>query len=568
MTAVRVLAPAALVLLFAAGVLWVYHDTFWWPADEGVYAYVAQRILAGDRLHLDLTDLHGGYGNLLHAFVFQVLGEDLVHLRYPLVVLTGIQALLVVLMLSRHGPVIAALGGLAAVTLSFIQFLNPSANWYALFIAVAAIYVASRSDVTRPRNLLLLGVLLGACFLVRQLSGVILATGLFPWLLLRMSEDSNRSRTLSQVLVAVTGIGILAYLLSKQSATAFVLVGIWPLALLWLCARRVNVGPRRTLATTGWLVLGALLLAAPLVIYHVSQGALVAWLKDILFTALLINSQGFIGDADFAHLPLAAFARIVSPTSWTGAISAAGWLVAVLLLPVTGYLSLRMLRKSTDPSRVHPLPFVAPFWALVAIHYQIPVYLFFAFPVVVAAYLFHARGPVASFLVAFLCVWGLVFHAGQPLDRGWWNTIDGVRFAVDTEADLPRVSLQIPAEDAAHYQAVISYLDGNASADEPLMTIPMHPELNFMLDRKSPVPYYGTPLGLRSPADVDASMRLLRDAAPLFVVHRPGDKYMTPLSQDLLTRVREVSPAPVTRGPFEIYRLPAHGAQHPLPDRE
>ncbi len=59
LSAAEIVAAGGSVAVVCA-LLWYFHDRFWWPPDEGVYAYVAQRILAGDRLHLDLIDLHGG----------------------------------------------------------------------------------------------------------------------------------------------------------------------------------------------------------------------------------------------------------------------------------------------------------------------------------------------------------------------------------------------------------------------------------------------------------------------------------------------------------------------------
>ena len=53
-------------LLLSGLILFHFHDQFWWGPDEGVYAYVAQRFLAGDTIHRDLIDIHPGYGNL-HA---------------------------------------------------------------------------------------------------------------------------------------------------------------------------------------------------------------------------------------------------------------------------------------------------------------------------------------------------------------------------------------------------------------------------------------------------------------------------------------------------------------------
>ena len=51
---------ACATTLGVALILSIFHDQFWWPVDEGVYAYVAQRANAGDILNRDLIDLHAG----------------------------------------------------------------------------------------------------------------------------------------------------------------------------------------------------------------------------------------------------------------------------------------------------------------------------------------------------------------------------------------------------------------------------------------------------------------------------------------------------------------------------
>src|SRR4029453_14699153 len=66
--------------LFAAScalngaLLWFFHRRFWYAPDEGNYAHVAQRLLAGEVLHRDVQDVHPGYINLLNGAAFRLFG--------------------------------------------------------------------------------------------------------------------------------------------------------------------------------------------------------------------------------------------------------------------------------------------------------------------------------------------------------------------------------------------------------------------------------------------------------------------------------------------------------------
>ncbi len=562
------LAAACGSLAVVAVLLWYFHDRFWWPVDDGVYAYVAQRLLAGDRLHLDLIDLHAGFGNLANAFAFAAFGEDLRSLRLPLAMLTLLQSGLVFWLLRERGPLIAATGALAAGTLSFIQFLNPSANWYALFVCILTIAVAARIDVSDRGGLVLLGFLLGLCFFTRQLSGVILTIGTLTWLMLRLAATDGQKAFAGRVFGAFLAAGLGAYLLSKASATALLLVGIWPLWLGGLAILRVDIRAAALARMLGWLLAGAIVAALPLVVLHVANGAFLAWLYDIFVVALLIHGQDFVAQEDYSYLFVSALATLAAPPSAAAALSSLGWIAVLLTFPLAGYACVRHARDADHAAEIHPLAVIAPFWAVVAVHYQIPIYLFFALPVVLPALLLLAPRRPVTVAILLLCVWGTWFQAAQPLSRGYLGAIEGRRVELGPPAKLPRVSLRIEPRDEEIFQAVIDYIEVEARPGEPLMTLPMEPELNFMTGRKSPVRYYGTPLGLTDAADVDATIERLAASAPLFVVHRREDKYLTPLSARLLERVRASSPAPVAIGPFDLYRLPAPGAERPTPDRE
>ena len=60
--------------------------------DEGNYAHVAQRILGGETLNLQVQDVHPGHISFVNAAALRVFGTDLVSLRYPLVLAGLLQA--------------------------------------------------------------------------------------------------------------------------------------------------------------------------------------------------------------------------------------------------------------------------------------------------------------------------------------------------------------------------------------------------------------------------------------------------------------------------------------------
>ena len=56
-------------------ILFHFHDRSWWPPDEGAYAHVAERILAGEVLNLTIQDIHAGYINFAKPLAFAKFGD-------------------------------------------------------------------------------------------------------------------------------------------------------------------------------------------------------------------------------------------------------------------------------------------------------------------------------------------------------------------------------------------------------------------------------------------------------------------------------------------------------------
>ncbi len=177
------LGAAGLALALSFLILFLFYDRFWWPADEGAYAHVAMRVADGEVLNRDVQDMHAGYVNLANAAALWLFGNDLLSLRYPLFVLGMAQVLIGYLLLLPRGPVTAAIGAVALTALSFVQFLNPTAHWHCLAIAMAIVAVIAWTRADTPLRADLLGALLITLFFFRQLSGVLVAIGVVAWLI-------------------------------------------------------------------------------------------------------------------------------------------------------------------------------------------------------------------------------------------------------------------------------------------------------------------------------------------------------------------------------------------------
>src|SRR5829696_2570637 len=121
---------------FAAAAMLYVHDRQWNPYDDGMYVHVADRVARGEVLNRDIQDMHFGYINFANAFALKLFGDDVVSLRYPLVGMGVANAALAFLLLAGAGMAAATAGSLAMTALSYVQFVNPSAHWYVLFLTL------------------------------------------------------------------------------------------------------------------------------------------------------------------------------------------------------------------------------------------------------------------------------------------------------------------------------------------------------------------------------------------------------------------------------------------------
>jgi hypothetical protein len=234
-----------------------------------------------------------------------------------------------------------------------------------------------------------------------------------------------------------------------------------------------------------------------------------------------------------------ALTEIVRPESMAAALNGVFWL-ALLLLPIAnGMLLLRQVRQGES---LHPLPLIAVFYALVSIHNQIPIYLWFSTGLSALAFLWlmaaRHREVVGGAIVAVGAAIALYWHAGQPVERGFAGTLAGQRYEGPLAAAPEGATLRVTPEETRAYAALIDLIKHETSPGETILAIPNNPELYFLGGRRASVRFWNSAFGLRDDEHVAAAERMLATDPPRLVFHNPADKYNTPRSDRLMAAIK------------------------------
>ena len=550
-----------------------FHDRFWWAPDEGNYAHVAERILEGEVLHADVQDVHPGYVNFANAGALGFFGRELSSMRYPLALLGIVQSLLIFLLLRPVGLLAAGVGASAVTALGFLQFLNPTAHWYSLFLTILLAGLLHRGPMVRFR-IEAVGAIVMTVFLFRQLTGVLVAMGVLTFLLLEATaefrntdlraEAARRRATsggwLARGLIVVMIGGLTGYLAHATDLVGWVLFGIWPVLLLLHAVRAVQVPDARVLSLVARLAVGGLVAALPLLLYHALHGSLGAWYRDVFVTAFRLPAMSFFASVSYADQLAAGLANLASGdlrATINGAFSAVIPLVAM----VVGLTLMRCLAKPGAKGAQPPPPalvVLAVFYGVVSVHYQIPIYLAYSVGLSFAGLLLLARGSVALTAAGAAAVAVAVFyHAGQPLSRGISGAAAGQRVEVVPSEMIPRLGLRIEQPDVQLYAALLELIERDVAPDESILAVPSHAELYFLSGRRNPFRFFNTALGVTTGRELSEVLQTLERAPPRLVFHAPGDKYNTPQSRVIMDHVAATYEVLPPIGQFLIYRRPS-----------
>jgi len=534
--------------------LWFFHDRFWYAPDEGNYAHVAQRLLNGEILHLQIQDIHPGYINFVNAAAFRIFGLDLLSLRYPLVFMAFTQAILVFIMFYRSGRRrLAAVAAVAINALGIVNFLNPTSNWYSLFLVVvitcALVWIPRESRI----RIFVIGFLVGLLVLFRQLSGVVVCMGVVSCLLLeaQSANKPNQShRTIAaRILIAIMAIGLGWYFAKNTDVTGFVLFGFCPLLILGWLFTRTTIDNSKVINIVTGLVIGGIVASLPLVLYHVIHGSLQAWLNDTVINAVGLTKLPFMSLQFYGKLVVEGAAQLFRIRSFGEVLNGLYWIALPLIAFVHGVVLLRfLLRNSTANPAAYTFPLLALFYAIVSLHFQIPVYLYYTVGLSTLGLLWlvsinKSRAQyIAVFAAILLSFVAVYYHAGQPLSGSFVDLYGGRRnisMLNNWQSSIPRASLRIDDAENRRYEAILKLIESETTPAESIFALPTNAELYFLSGRRNPFRFYNTALGIRTPEQLEQVKQTIVNSPPKIVIYNASDKYNTRYSQELVRLVSE-----------------------------
>jgi len=543
--------------------LWSFHDRYWYPVDEGIYAHLAERLVAGEVLHVDIVDFHPGYGDFLNAAAFRVFGIDLVSLRYPLIAGALLQSLFVFALIQRRSLLLAACAAVASIALGVIHFLNPTPHWYALFGTCCLLYwmhAAPRVDWIR---LMGAGFIVGTIALFHQLLGVLVGAGVVVVALQEQSgEARGRDRLVGQLVLASILVGLVIYLMRSPAIefSGVLLFGCWPLALLLAGVRKLRTANADACRVVLLLASGALLSSVPLLLYCAAHGSWRETLINSVFAAMSLGVRSTDAQPWYGVLALVGLFQALTPSTLVEFVNGVFWAVLPLLAAINGVLIL-----TAAPDRnggMNALPILSAFYAVSSLYLQDAIYLFFSAGLSLAAILWwlSARPRTAQILGAgaatVLSTVAVVFHAGQPATRSNNELLRGVNvLSGRLAAPLHRASLRLDAVQQSSYAALVNVIETNVAPGTPIFAVPNDATLYFLSQRPNPFRFYNTGLSIQNTNELNAVLDRLRTEPPRLVTFRPADQYNTWSSRALMEYVREHYDRIDVVGGVEVYLL-------------
>lgn len=500
-----------------------FFDVSWWPRDEGVFAHIAERVALGEVYGVDVYDFHGGYHALLNAWLFEHFGFDLLVLRYPLVVLTIVQAALVAWILRSVSLRIAVMGGLASVVFGFLMFPNPSPNWYALFAAVSVISVLHTAQPTTGRSFLL-GVIVGVCALFRHPSAIFLSFGI---LLYHLYEARDVRTTSAQWLVQSGLIALFLLVLWYVTLVFEPLAFLWyalPLLLvivLFLVQYRFDVA--RVVRACVGMALGGITAFVPMVAYQLRFGEVQQWFVQSFLQGIDITRRPFFADVSYTHVFLTYVQDALAKGSLVFAsVQIAFWFVLFLVPLVTA--SLFVYRLARQSATIHPAAFIAIGFGMVSFYYQISFYFFASFLLFVIALslLLPQRKTVQDVWFSILTV--LTVFGFVSLLHGYVALTEPVRYQI---APFERATLRLEPDEYVLHQQLVADIQQHTSAEEAIFVMPFDAELYFLSNRTNPFPHLGTSFTLIDEGSFRTFVSRFADVQPRLVVYNTNNVYTT-----------------------------------------
>ena len=506
----------------------------WIPHDEGMIGQAAERVMNGERPHVDYLEPYTGGQAWIHALLFRFAGIDLIYPRWLLFAGAVVALILVYLILRRYvTPIPAAIGVWLALGWSFPNYFAAIPSWWLLIWALASLWAFLRFVETgKLRYAATAGLAAGFSILTKQTGLYLLVALVMALLYDGIGEEREKQPywpgRLVCASVAVGAIGLAFTILAARLTLSDLIYLFLP---IFACSRLLLATDGRQSPNQSWdwllapgiaiaaATLPLLAFAAPYVfdgqIKTLIIGLVVLPQKRVQLASLELPPAHWI----LAGLPLVAILmplprRLRVPALNTGLATVTAWILGALLVVASLYdftsyqiiwqtgrsfgavlpvaiCALLLSRELHDRTQRKILFGAATFlaWAsLVQVPFSAPIYYCYVTPLAVIAAIAAAGNtgalhrPVLAVSAAVLVAFGV-----GSMNRGDIYNLGGIHRPVARyePLNLDRASLRVSRADGVTYRRVVELITshiGNGS----LVAGPDAPEVYFLTGTVSP----------------------------------------------------------------------------------
>ena len=536
------------LIIFNSVILFHFHDKFWLPQDEGVFAHIADRMLQGEILHRDIEEVHPGYNGFVNYFAFKVFGRDLLSLRYPLVLIAFLQSIILFLLLRKKiGNVGSFIGGLAPTTLGITHFLNPNHHWYCLFLVIALIGWLSLPNISNRWRYFIAGIFIVSIYLFRQLSGFYIGVGVINYLFLEQSHKERlRGSIIAPIILSLFFLLQFLYLIKTIHISTFILYGIGPLLFMVYSIKNISISRKSTFDIIIYLLAGTIMGLIPIIFYHAHYHSLNQWFQDSFIRALTVTKQPFLKNLLFTEYICEGAKLLIRPKNFSEFLNGMYW----LLLPLSNlFLSILILQKIVKEKAIKwrelLLPVLALFYALVTTHNSSAVYMYFSLGLTIPALLLitvnrRVSHQILTILIGLFSVIALYFHSTQPLlVRNFIETIEGRRIAfVKASETFQDMNLSIDPGTFITYKKLIHLIQKETNPNDTIFVLPNNAEIYYLSQRKNPFRFFSTDHGVQNENELATVLNILKTQPPKLIIFKAKDKRITDYSQKIMDYVK------------------------------
>ena len=205
----EILIPLACILYTS-----FFSDSGWIPHDEGVLAQAAERLLHGERPHVDFNETYTGGLNYLHAFAFKLLGTHLLAMRGMLLFFTAIYFFTLYFFLRKKLRTWeATLLLLLAAAWGPPNYFSGLPSWYVFFFSFFSFLFLDRFNRLNQRTALFFAGVFSALSFLMKLPGIYMVGAGYLFL----AYIHRRFRPLAVLLATAAPLAVLQIISPKLS---------------------------------------------------------------------------------------------------------------------------------------------------------------------------------------------------------------------------------------------------------------------------------------------------------------------------------------------------------------